>query len=124
LLQLGYGIIGLVASNINAGHVDYFPSIVMGVSGMIGFSFSCLGGITALKRKSFLLSLTSAILAFPAEFAYLVAYGSLSPHGAILVGVLIVVPVIVFSLLGLVLVAYSAHEIRKLTTAKNADQNK
>jgi hypothetical protein len=44
---------------------------------MVGFFFSCLGGIAALKRKLLSLSLTSAILAFAAEFAYLVALGSL-----------------------------------------------
>jgi hypothetical protein len=81
----------------------------MGVSGMVGFFFSFLGGSAALDGKWFYLSLTSAIVALIAEIVDAGTYRLLYPELPIFAFSVFMAPPIILTLLGLVLLLYAKN---------------
>jgi hypothetical protein len=106
-LLVFYGLIGISGALVNLHKNDFYPLLVTGVSGLIGGFLSLGGGAAALKRTFWMFATVSAALALSVEAVHLYSYGLMSPHGNIIAGVFVTVPVIAISLLGLILVASS-----------------
>jgi Na+-transporting NADH:ubiquinone oxidoreductase subunit NqrB len=102
-----WGILGLWYSSDIFGRSDYYGVLRIGVSGMVGFFFSFLGGSAALDGKWFYLSLTSAIVALIAEIVDAGTYRLLAPELPIFAFAFFMAPPIILTLLGLVLLSFA-----------------
>jgi hypothetical protein len=107
VLNFLWGILGLGYSNAIFGRNDYYGVLTIGVSGMVGFFFSGLGGSAALDGKWFYLSLTSAIVALIAEIVDAGTYRLLYPKMPIFAFSVFMAPPIILTLLGIMLLSFA-----------------
>jgi len=84
-----------------------YPFLFLGLVGVLAFVFGAIGGITALKRKDFVLSVIGACFLLFQSIVTILAFGSEHVwEGALVYGT----PMLVLSILSLVFIVVSKEE--------------
>jgi len=105
-MSILFGILGLNASLQYPR--SHSVSLYIGIFGILGFSVGLSGGIASLKRKVFALSILGTCLTLLSGFVNIIIIGSYNQGYT--EGILINLPIFVFSIIALILIAVSYKE--------------
>jgi len=86
-----------------------FETLFLGIFGIIIFALGLTGGIMALTRKNFTLSIVGICFSIVEGFMIIIAGGTAENNG-LMGGLLLGLPIIVLSILGLIFVTISKAE--------------
>jgi hypothetical protein len=87
----------------------YLEYLLIGMFGVIGFAFGLTAGIFSLRRRHFAISIIGTSLLMLSGFVTMLAF-ALMAYGSVWGGLLFGLPIMLFSLLGLIFTAISRSE--------------
>jgi hypothetical protein len=90
------------------------PYLIMGIFNVVAFAFGLAGGVCALRRRRFALSIGGAGMVLASAFVVIFSIGSI-PY-ALFLGLLFAMPILILAILGVVFVAVSKNEFAQSQT--------